>query len=308
MSIMQPTKDTIRRAAEAIRAGEVVVMPTETVYGLACDANNAEAVRKVFAMKQRPADNPFIVHIDGLHNLGMVASSWPGVCEILARRFWPGPLTVVLPKRATLPSVTTGGLNTVAVRVPNHPVALDLIREAGCPIAAPSANPFMGLSPTTADDVDPRIAEKAAMILDGGPCPIGLESTVLDLSGDNPQILRPGGLPRSLIQATIGVPLGQMPPPSVRKSPGLYRRHYAPNTPVVMIDSLTADQAGLTFEKPAGPHQTQMPRDPVGYAAGLYSALRRLDNGKHEAIYVARPPEGPEWEAVHDRLRKASAR
>lgn len=307
MSIMQPTEDTIRRAAEIIRSGGVVVMPTETVYGLACNALDVSAVRKVFEIKNRPAGNPLIVHVAGLESLGLVAASWPAMAEKLALRFWPGPLTMVLPRRDCLPLETTAGLSTVAVRAPDHPVAQALIKAAGVPLAAPSANPFSELSPTSADDVDPQIAQAVPMILDGGPCVVGLESTVLDFSSDMPHVLRPGGLPRSLIQATIGVPLGESPPDSVRRSPGQYQRHYAPKTRVVLVDRLAEDQPGLTLAPPANENQILMPSDPSRYASALYSCLRRLDSGQFDEVYVMRPPLTPEWEAIHDRLGKASS-
>ncbi|MCW5938391.1 MAG: threonylcarbamoyl-AMP synthase [Fimbriimonadaceae bacterium] len=307
MSIHIPSSESIAEAARVIREGGVVVMPTETVYGLACDALNDRAVARVFELKGRPNENPLIVHIAGLDDLPKVAESWPPIVEKLAERFWPGPLTMVLPKLPSVPFQTTGGLDTVAVRVPDHDVALVLIEESERPLAAPSANPFGRLSPTRAEDVDPELAAQVPMVLDGGPCRIGLESTVLDLTSDEPRVLRPGSVSRADIQAVLGRPLGSAPPPAARKSPGLYQRHYAPRAAVVLAEALTSGQAGLTFGEPCGPNQVRMPLDPRAYAAQLYNALQRLDAMGVDEIRVVLPPRGEAWEAVHDRLKKASA-
>ncbi len=307
LNILRPTTENIKAASRIIQRGGVVVMPTETVYGLACNALDENAVQHVFAIKGRPADNPLIVHISSESDLERVASVIPPICHELAKRFWPGPLTLVLPKRAEVPYRTTAGLDTVAVRVPGHAVARALIQESGCLLAAPSANLFTQLSPTCAEDVDPRIVEQVGMVLDGGPCSVGLESTVLDLSGDEPQILRPGGVSRAEIQAVIGQPLGIVPPPSVRKSPGLYRRHYAPRAVVRLVERLRHGQPGLTFAHSEDPCQIHMPSEPRAYAANLYSALKKLDDMGCDEIGVELPPDGALWEAVLDRLRKAAA-
>jgi L-threonylcarbamoyladenylate synthase len=297
----------VREAAEALKRGDLVVIPTETVYGLACNALDPNAVQKVFDAKGRPSENPLIVHIAGFEQLEHVAESWPQVAEQLAERFWPGPLTLVLPRKSAVPKVTTAGLDTVAVRVPSHPVALNVITVAGVPIAAPSANIFMGLSPTSAEDVDPEIAERAALVIDGGRCEVGLESTVVDLSGEHPRILRPGGVTRAQIQAVVGRPLGHLPPPSVKAGPGMYPRHYAPNAKVVIVDKIDGIGPGLTFQEARSSDQIKMPDDPRAYGANLYRALRRLDQLGVETIYVENPPSHPDWEAVHDRLKKASS-
>lgn len=307
MSVQLPTSESIAEAARVIREGGVVVMPTETVYGLACDALNERAVARVFELKGRPNENPLIVHIAGLDDLPKVAESWPPIVERLAERFWPGPLTMVLPKLPSVPLRTTGGLDTVAVRVPDHDVALVLIEESERPLAAPSANLFGRLSPTRAEDVDQELAARVPMVLDGGPCRIGLESTVLDLTSDEPRVLRPGSVSRADIQAVLGHPLGSAPPPAARKSPGLYQRHYAPRAAVVLVETLPSGRAGLTFADPCGPNQVRMPLDPRAYAAQLYNALQRLDALGVDEIRVVLPPRGEAWEAVHDRLRKASA-
>lgn len=307
MRIEPPSPDAIREAADALRQGGLVVIPTETVYGLACNALDVDAVRRVYEIKGRPAENPLIVHISEFSEIGSVAESWPDDCAKLAERFWPGPLTVVLPRKCNVPKETTGGLDTVAVRIPDHPVALELIRAAGVPVAAPSANRFMGLSPTSAEDIDARIGASVLMVLDGGRCEVGLESTVIDLSGDCPRVLRPGGVTRAQVQAVVGRPLGHHPPPDLQRSPGMYHRHYAPEARLEMVPELAEGQTGLTFRDDPGIRQVKMPADPTAYAASLYRALRKLDQEGVGTIYVETPPPGQDWEAVHDRLKKASA-
>ncbi len=307
MSALQPTQEALSQAAETLRRGGVVVMPTETVYGLACNALDPEAVRRVFEVKGRPSENPLIVHCASVEDARRVCAEWPPLAEKLARRFWPGPLTMVLPKAAHVPLETTGGLDTVAVRVPDHEVALDLIGKAGLPLAAPSANLFMGLSPTRVEDLDPAILVDVDEVIDGGPCRVGLESTVLDLSQGEPRILRPGGLSRAEIQAAVGRPLGQIPPEAVRRSPGMHPRHYAPRAQVVLVESVSSGQAGLVRTGDADAAQIRMPGQPEAYAARLYSALRSLDQKGPAQIQVELPPAGPEWEAVMDRLRKAAS-
>jgi L-threonylcarbamoyladenylate synthase len=308
MNIMHPTQDVIASSADVIRAGDVVVMPTETVYGLACDATNEDAVAKVYEIKARPANNPLIVHISELGMLDEVAGELSDFAVQLAKRFWPGPLTLVLPKSQRVPSLTTAGLDTVAVRMPNHSVAIELIRAAETPVAAPSANKFGEISPTTADEVDPKISEHAKVILDGGKCRVGIESTVLDLSREKPLVLRPGQVTRLQIESVYGGTIDQVEPnQAVRRSPGMYPRHYAPKTRMVLVDKLQPGQAGLTMEPPISENQVPMSQMPGAYAQGLYSALRRLDMLNLEAIYVQMPPDEAEWEAVRDRLFKASA-
>lgn len=304
--IAQPTAANIAAAAEAILKGDLVCMPTETVYGIAADATNAEAVGKVFFAKDRPADNPLIVHISDFVQLEDVVRDWPRAAEVLANRFWPGPLTLVLKKAASIPDEVTGGLDTVAVRMPDHPVALELIEACGVPLAAPSANRFMHLSPTRADHVDPKIAERVAMILDGGPCKVGLESTVVDVSTHPPRILRPGGVTRGEIQAALGKPLGQMPPNGLRKSPGLYPRHYAPKADVQLVEDVPEGAPALVLSAPQGDRQIKMPDNPGAYGAALYAALHRLDEAGVGTIYIQLPPDDPAWEAVHDRLIRAA--
>ena len=306
MRVYEPTEIHVQRAARAIKSGGLVVMPTETVYGVAADAWNERAVRRIFEVKQRPKENPIIVHIATVDEMRKVAVDVPDRAFILANRFWPGPLTLVLKKNPKLPEAVTAGADTVAIRMPNHPVALALIVAAGTPLAAPSANRFMQLSPTRAEAVDPSLADQVDMILDGGPCVVGLESTVVDLTVDPPRILRPGGISRSDIENALGVPLGQLAPESIRRSPGLYRRHYAPKAHVVIVDILDPTETGLVFDEPENGRQIKMPLDASAYGAALYDALHHLDDGKSDEILIEAPPEEPEWEAVWDRLLKAS--
>ncbi|MFM9874013.1 MAG: L-threonylcarbamoyladenylate synthase [Fimbriimonadaceae bacterium] len=308
MTISQPTEEIIEQAGEVLLEGGVVVIPTETVYGLACNAMDEAAVRRVFEIKGRPAENPLIIHLASADQLDDVAVDVPELARKLANRYWPGPLTMVLHRNPEVPSVTTGGLDTVAVRVPAHDVARAIIAAAGCPIAAPSANVFMALSPTQAEDVDPEVLIDIDMIIDGGRCEYGLESTVLDLTESPPRILRPGSVSRADIQTLVGTPLGHMAPSEIRKAPGMYRRHYAPNSPVRLVDrTLQEDECGLTFSANGSEFLVKMPKEPRAYGAVLYGALKQLDLKKPKAILIEEPPETPEWEAVWDRLRKASA-
>jgi L-threonylcarbamoyladenylate synthase len=302
-----PSPQNIQLAAEILLDGGLVVMPTETVYGIAADATNAEAVRRIFEAKERPADNPLIIHISDFIQLEDVVGEWNDAADVLANRFWPGPLTLILKKSEMIPSEVTGGLDTVAVRMPAHPVALELIEVAGVPVAAPSANRFMHLSPTRAEHVAPEIAAKIGMILDGGPCMVGLESTVVDVTMDPPKILRPGGVSRGDIQAALGQPLGLLPPSPIRRSPGMYSRHYAPKSPLKLVDSAGEGATALVMSEPRSERQIKMPNDPRAYASVLYESLHKLDSYGPDEIEVECPPDEPEWEAVLDRLRKAAA-
>ncbi len=239
---MQPETDAIRQAAEVIRCGRLVAFPTETVYGLGADAMNPEAVTRIFAAKARPASDPLIVHIADSEDLERVARDLPVQARILSESFWPGPLTLVLPRAESLPAAVTAGLDTVAVRVPAHPVALALIRAAGTPIAAPSANLFGHPSPTTAQHVLDDLGDRVDLVLDGGPTFIGLESTVLDLTGEQPTILRPGGVSREALSLVLG-PLvvggagvsRQGGHTSGLPSPGLLEKHYAPRASLIFF-------------------------------------------------------------------------
>ncbi len=283
-------------------------MPTETVYGIAADALNPIAIQKIFELKKRPADNPLIVHLAHVDDLALVTATVSPAALSLAESFWPGPLTMVLPRAESVPLITTGGLDSVAVRIPRHPVARALIRLSQRPIAAPSANPFMRLSPTRAENIDSEIAGGLAMILDGGPCDVGLESTVIDMTEWPPRILRLGGLGREELEATVGVRLsvGPQEPQANRRSPGQYPRHYAPKTPLRIVEKLGAEDTGLVRGKSAQIHQIGMPNNPIGYAQKLYAALHTLDLRNPLEILVEAPPQTAEWEVVWDRLTRAS--
>jgi len=299
--IVAPTPENVAAAGAALRRGELIGMPTETVYGLAARLWSPEAIRATFAAKGRPADNPLIVHVAHLEQLDEVVAKWTDDVRRLAERFWPGPLTMVLPKRPEVPLEATGGLDTVAVRVPAHPVALRLIDAAGSPLTAPSANLFMGLSPTRAEHV---VVPGLAMVLDGGPCAVGIESTIVDLSGTIPRLLRPGGTPRAQIEAALGRSLEGKE--AVRRAPGDYPRHYAPRTPVRLAPSLDPSEAGLTLDPPTSERQIRLPRVPTAYGISMYAALHRLDALDVDEIVVQAPPQDEDWEAVWDRLQRAT--
>lgn len=308
MRLLEPTRENLSLAAETIRRGGLVVMPTETVYGLACDATNPEAVARVFEAKRRPADNPLIVHIADVAQLADVSSDVPTQAEALAERFWPGPLTLVVPRGDRIPRLVTAGLDTVAVRMPAHPVALGLIEASSVPVAAPSANLYGRLSPTLPGHLDPDLSAFVEIVLDGGRCEVGIESTVLDLTIDPPTILRPGVVSSSDLRECLGTEVVLSSGHASRKSPGTHHRHYAPRTPLRLVDRLGPDDAGLTFSTPSSPRQIRMPMDPALYAARLYSALHELDRMGEASIAAETPPEDEVWRPVLDRLARASHR
>jgi len=291
----------LARAAGLIRAGRLVAFPTETVYGLGANALDAAAVERIFAAKGRPRTSPLIVHVASIEMAREVAAHWPDAAETLARRYWPGPLTLVVPKRETVPDIVTAGLPTVGLRVPAHPMALELIRAAGVPIAAPSANRFTELSPTAAVYVAEELAD---YVLDGGPARVGIESTVLSLVGA-PTLLRPGVIPLPEIEQLIGrVEMGASPAPGPHASPGMHPRHYRPRTPLHLLSPGEPAPAGRGAWLRIG---REMPGDALSYAAALYETLHRLDTQGLEWIAVERPPETPEWAGVLDRLERAAS-
>lgn len=306
MRIVPASEDAIAEAARLLVQGKLIGMPTETVYGIAANAFDRSAVLATFEAKGRPAENPLIVHVATLVQARAISKDLPPIAQILAERFWPGPLTLVVMRSPDVPDEVTAGLETVAIRMPSHPVARRLIELSGVPISAPSANRFMGLSPTTADSISADVAARLALILDGGPCAVGIESTVLDLTGETPVILRPGNVSLAQIREfTPEAAMGTLED-NVRRSPGMYRRHYAPKTPVHLVDRLNPDQPGLTFQE-AGKGQLQMPSSAERYAQVLYLSLHQLDAKGLPAIYVEKPPQESTWDAVWDRLRKASS-
>ena len=292
----------ITRAGALIRAGELVAFPTETVYGLGANALDPAAVEKIYAAKGRPATSPLIVHVSSIEMARSLVREWPERAEQLARIFWPGPLTLVLPKHPHVPDRVTAGLDTVGVRMPAHPIAQALIREAGVPIAAPSANRFTQLSPTSAQHVRDSLGSDVAMVLDGGSSKVGIESTVLSLAGDEPVLLRPGIVTRDEIEAVIGpVQLLGAAADGPHSSPGLHRRHYSPKTPLVLIEDGKLPTVGRGI-------CIQMPADPREYAAVLYERLHAADAEGWDWIALVRPPDTEQWAAIRDRLERASYR
>ena len=317
----------IGRAVELLKAGELIGIPTETVYGLGADAANPAAVAKIFAAKGRPADHPLIVHIPGANHLQRWAVDIPDLAYELAEDFWPGPLTLILKRAPGVPDAVTGGQDTVGLRVPGHPVALDLLRAFAAAggsggIAAPSANRFGRISPTTADHVREELGDAVALVLDGGACAVGIESTILDLSSGKPVLLRPGHITPAAIEAVCGV-APAAPTAVAPRASGTLEAHYAPLTPMRRVESgrllelLNAMRHSgrrcgvLAHSQPPQsgmPHVWKMlPAEPVGYAHDLYAALRELDHAGVDLIVVEAIPEKPEWQAVGDRLRRSLA-
>jgi len=286
----------IERAAKTIREGGMVAFPTETVYGLGANALDATAVRRIFALKGRPSTSPLIVHVDSIEMAKDLVTDWPPLAEDLALQYWPGPLTFVLPKQSKVPASVTAGLPTVGVRMPNHPIALELIRLAGVPIAAPSANRFTELSPTTAAHVRAAFGFDL-QILDGGPTDVGIESTVLALTPE-PVLLRPGMISFDKIRQISTVSnAGES-----HLAPGMSSRHYSPRTTLLIVERGNVPDKGRGYYLA----RNRMPSSPGGYAARLYDVLHRLDRQGWDWIAVEKPPETAEWLAILDRLRRAS--
>lgn len=311
--------DLITAAVAALRRGEVIGLPTETVYGLAADAANAEAVEKIFALKGRPADHPLIVHIGESAALSQWTHGHSPFAEKLAVAFWPGPLTMILPRSSAVPDAVTGGQDTVGLRCPAHPLALQVLRAFGGGLAAPSANRFGRISPTTAAHVREEFGAGVPLVLDGGDCEVGIESTIIDLSSEQPRILRPGRITQAQIEAVIG-PVAQEANASSPRASGTLAAHYAPSTPMLMLPRAALEAEAreqVAFGKrvavlaigalPAEIPGLALPNDADAYAHGLYSAMRQLDSGGQQLLLVERPPEGAQWLAVHDRLRRAAA-
>jgi L-threonylcarbamoyladenylate synthase len=288
--------DEIDKAAALLRAGRLVAFPTETVYGLGANALDKNAVRLIFEAKGRPLSSPLIVHVASVDMARELASDWSEKAEQLAKAFWPGPLTIVVPKKASVPDLVTAGLPSVGLRMPSHPLALALIEAAGLPIAAPSANRFTELSPTTAEHVRQSLAgAHVEMILDGGSCTVGIESTVISMAGATPRILRPGMITQTQIEEVIGpVECG-----AGVESPGQHPRHYSPRTKVVLGEAPREGHGWrLDFNV--------MPREPAAYAERLYRELHELDRQAYDWIAIELPPDTPEWAGVRDRLRRAA--
>lgn len=283
-----------------IRAGELVAFPTETVYGLGANALNPAAIEKIYAAKGRPPSSPLIVHVSSIEMARSLVREWPDRAERLARKFWPGPLTMVLPKKPHVLDRLTAGLDTVGIRMPAHPIAQALIAQAGVPIAAPSANPFMQVSPTTAQHVLESLGDRVAMVLDGGPSKVGIESTVLSLASADAVLLRPGMVTQSEIEEVIGPvrAIGSVSEAS-HPSPGLHPRHYSPKTPLILLERGQAPPAGRGV-------CLELPADPREYAAVLYEKLHRADREGWDWIAIEKPPDGEAWAAIRDRLQRAA--
>jgi L-threonylcarbamoyladenylate synthase len=338
VSADRPEAAVIGEAADVLRCGGLVAFPTETVYGLGANALDAAAVETIFAAKGRPATNPIIVHVADVDAAKSLVSNWPEIADHVAERFWPGSLTLVLPKHPRVPNIVTAGGATVGIRVPAHPVALALLEAADLPIAAPSANRATQVSPTTADHVFRGLNGRVDIILDTGPTPGGLESTVIDLTVQPPKLLRPGLVSIAELNALIGeVDAGQAcnrtASEEPARSPGQQLRHYAPRAKLVVSQQsevyvksvlgtvnrvgwlrlpstvASAPSVGLARDGMAETESLviiDMPTEPIGYAARLYAALHEVDDAQVDVIVVGLPPENAEWLAIHDRLRRAA--
>jgi L-threonylcarbamoyladenylate synthase len=303
-------------AVHALKNGEVIGLPTETVYGLAADAMNGEAVKKIFALKGRPADHPLIVHIADASQLSRWATAIPEEAHVLAQHFWPGPLTMILKKQPQVLDVVTGGQTTVGLRCPAHPLALTLLKQFGGGVAAPSANRFGRISPTTAQHVRDEFGDAVPIVLEGGDCEVGIESTIIDLSGLMPRILRPGMISQTEIEAVIGViGSGASENENSPRAPGTLAAHYAPRTPMqmlsreaILLKPAAASTQYLLLGKPiAGLHGLCLDKHPANYAHHIYAAMRELDQRKAERIVIEQTPQTPDWLAVNDRLQRALA-
>jgi len=311
---------SIDAAVTILRAGGLVVFPTETVYGLGADASNASAVRKIFAAKGRPVDHPVIVHLASDHDLSRWASEIPPAAEQLAERFWPGPLTLIVKRARSVINEVTGGQDTVGLRVPSHPVAQALLQAFGGGVAAPSANRFGHISPTTVRHVREELGDRVDLILDGGACEVGIESTIVDVSGGTPVLLRPGRVSEEEIEAVLQVPLARPDAGSPRVS-GTLAAHYAPRLPLIiassgMLDAVVRDYASrhivaVLARRPRPSYSSATvwmvgPRDAAEFAHYLYAGLRQLDQCGCTVIIVEAAPETADWAAVRDRLGRAA--
>jgi L-threonylcarbamoyladenylate synthase len=319
---MLPDPLLIEKAAALLNAGELVAFPTETVYGLGADADNAHAVARIFAAKGRPATHPLIVHFSSFGAARAFASEVPPSAERLAESFWPGPLTIVLPKSRRVPATVTGGQDTVALRAPAHPVARALLAAFGRGIAAPSANRYGRISPTRASDVREELGDRVSLVLDGGDCEVGLESTIVACLGGAVTLLRPGSISRSQIEDVVGR-LDEAGPDAPR-APGRDRSHYAPGTAMELVAAADLDRAVTAalgrgervavLARTAGFVESEraawrrMPEQPAAYARALYASLRALDAAGADRILVEAVPAGEVWAAIADRLSRAAGR
>ena len=298
---MHPSEEELEGAAQIIRRGGLVAFPTETVYGLGANALDANAVRRIFEAKGRPWASPVIVHVADERMARTVAADWPATAHQLATTFWPGPLTIVIRKASIVPDVVTAGLDSVGIRVPDHRVAQELIRRSRVPIAAPSANRFSEISPTTAEHVRVSLDNRVDAILDGGPTRVGIESTVITLHRNPPAVLRPGMISKEELERVSGMRFEvEVNLPRIIESPGQYPRHYAPRTKLYLLEP--------NEQLPEGRGRVlEMPDEPKKFAEVLYAELHRADGENWDWIGIKRPPETSEWTGIIDRLRRASA-
>ncbi len=316
--------NAIAHAADLLRQGRLVAFPTETVYGLGADASNPEAVARIFKAKGRPTDHPLIVHIADIDSLADWASTVPDTALKLANRFWPGPLAMILNKKPEVPLAVTGGQQTVGLRMPDHPVALALLKSFGGGIAAPSANRFCRISPTQAAHVYEELGNSVDMILDGGACQVGVESTIIDLSGNRPKLLRPGQITSQEIADILNtdITLAHSSKPTKIRAPGMLEVHYAPSTPAMLCPpdqlrdrirllQISGKKCGLLSCQLEIAETSQLcvlrlPQQADAYAQQFYAALRELDRLQLDLILVEKPLQTESWQAINDRLRKAT--
>jgi len=321
MIIDPTTPQALAQIVARLQSGELVAIPTETVYGLAAEATNPQAVEKIFLLKRRPLNHPLIVHIADLNQLSHWARDIPEYACQLAQAFWPGPLTLILPKAKSVAGIVTAGQDTVGIRIPAHPVALTILRALGSGLAAPSANPFMAVSPTTAEHVR-QLFSADLWIVDGGPTEVGLESTIIDCSGDRPVMLRAGMITPEAVKRKTGLII-DFAEHTATKHAGQHKVHYAPHTPLKLFSSLDLDQALTShLEKHTLGLLTYQPNTQANickksiclgaearhYAQKFYAALHELDASGCNEIWVELPPHGEDWQAIHTRLIKAAAK
>lgn len=317
--LVRPNPTTLDQAVRALSKGELIGLPTETVYGLAADASNPDAVARIFAAKGRPSDHPVIVHVSADNDL----SAWVATISEDARRlmqaFWPGPLTLIFPKAPGVSDLITGGQSTVGIRCPSHPVAQDVLKRWGGGLAAPSANRFGRISPTTAEHVLSEFPEQVTLVLDGGACEVGIESTILDVSGAEPVLLRPGKIARAELETVLGKPVRL--PEHVSEVPrvsGALAAHYAPRTPLKLLSAEALPEAvrqaksegksvGVwAFQALPDLDHAVAPAEATAYAQALYATLRQLDAAGHDVLFIEQPPATLAWAAIWDRLGRAA--
>lgn len=309
--------DLIARAVGILRRGGLVGLPTETVYGLAADAANPQAVARMFAAKGRPADHPVIVHLARAEQMRDWAIDIPDIAWALAQRFWPGPLTLIVKRASHVLDAVTGGQDTVGLRVPSHPMAQALLAEFGGGVAAPSANRFGHVSPTTAQHVRDEFGDAVELVLDGGPCEVGIESTIVDCSQNAPRVLRPGRITAEMVAAALGRAVKGRPKNDSPRVSGALDSHYAPRTPMRLLTHAGIEKLLATAGKRVVVHSGTRPRGTVvghwpaptaaiEYAHGLYATLREMDAAGADLLLVEMPPQAQEWAAINDRLRRAA--